>query len=321
MGAEGGKAGAIARVEQHHADDRITSAERGIEAVDGEAFGLQRLDGGLDAGIAGDHLARDLGQAHGLGDDLVLHVALEHLGQALGAGLGLGVAGAHAVGDIEVADDVHRDVDGLMIGLALERQGDDATLLVAGLQVHQHVGGHFAVRVVELAGEAVEQTGRQLVTLDGEPLLVRVVDEVTVRHLLTQIEVGKEVVGGETLEILPQGRSQGSLLAGSLAVGEAEGALFVPDVHGPDVGHGVEPGGLFDIKPQGLQLGLEAFDGVFQRRVLAGNKSVVGHHNILIFIGSCSVADNSMSGGKSGQDNPIPGAGQGAVGGLNRLGY
>ncbi|MGL4756828.1 MAG: hypothetical protein ACRCXB_31155, partial [Aeromonadaceae bacterium] len=43
----------------------------------------------------------------------------------------------------------------------------------------------------------------------------------------------------------------------------------------------------------GLQLGLEAFDGVFQRRVLAGNKSVVSHHDILIFIGSCSAADNS----------------------------
>ncbi|MNP65598.1 hypothetical protein D3C76_1612030 [compost metagenome] len=92
-------------------------------------------------------------------------------------------------------------------------------------------------------------------------------------------------------------------------------------MHRPDVGHGVEPGGLFDIKPQGLQLGLEPLDGVFQRRVLAGNKSVVGHHNILIFNGSCSVADNSMSGGKSGQDNPLPGAGQVAVGGRHSLGY
>ena len=167
VGAEGGKAGAIARVEQHHADDRITAAEGGIEAVDGEAFGLQCIDGRLDAGVTGDDLARDLGQADGLGDDLVLHVALEHLRQPLGAGLGAGVAGTHAVGNIQVADDVHRDIDGLVVGLALEGQGDDAALLVAGLQVHQHVGGHFTVRVVELAGEGVEQTGGQLIPSMG----------------------------------------------------------------------------------------------------------------------------------------------------------
>ena len=209
-------------------------------------------------------------------------MALEHLRQPLGAGLGAGVAGTHAVGNIQVADDVHRDIDGLVVGLALEGQGDDAALLVAGLQVHQHVGGHFTVRVVELAGEGVEQTGGQLIPLDGEPLLVRVVDEVAIGDLLAQVEVGEEVVGGETLEIFAKGGGERRLLAGTLAVGEAESALLVPDVHGPDVGHGVEPGGLFDIKPQGLQLGLEAFDGIFQRCVLAGNKSVVGHHNVLI---------------------------------------
>lgn len=82
VGAEGSKAGAVARVEQHHADDRIATAERRIEAVDGEAFGFQRLDGGLDAGVTGDHLGRDLRQAQRFCDDLVLHVALEHLGQA-----------------------------------------------------------------------------------------------------------------------------------------------------------------------------------------------------------------------------------------------
>ncbi|MNF72390.1 hypothetical protein D3C84_543690 [compost metagenome] len=191
----------------------------------------------------------------------------------------------------------------MVIGLTLERQGDDAAVLIARLQIHQHVGGHLAIRVVELAGEAVEQAGRQLIALDGEPLLVRVVDEVAVGYLLAQIEVGEEVVGGEPLEVLAKGRGQGRLLAGAFTVGEAEGALLVPDVHGPDIGHGVEPGSLFDIKPQGLQLGLEAFDGVFQCRVLAGNKSVVGHHNILIFIGSCLVADNSMSRKRCGLDN------------------
>ncbi len=136
VGTEGGKAGTIAGVEQHHADDRITAAQWGIEAVDGEAFGLKGGDGGLDPWVTGDHLSRDLRQADGLGDDLVLHVTLEHLGERLGAGLCLGVAGTHAVGDIEVADDVHRDVDGLMVGLALERQGDDTALLVARLQIH-----------------------------------------------------------------------------------------------------------------------------------------------------------------------------------------
>jgi hypothetical protein len=85
------------------------------------------------------------------------------------------------------------------------------------------------------------------------------------------IEVGEEVVGGETLEIFARAEASAAFLLAPLPLVKQR-ELLVPDMHGPDVGHGVEPGGLFDIKPQGLQLGLEAFDGSSSAASLPGIK-------------------------------------------------
>jgi len=43
-------------------------------------------------------------------------------------------------------------------------------------------------------------------------------------------------------------------------------------MHGPDVWHRVQPGGLFDIEAKIEQFLLEAGDGVFQSGIFAGDK-------------------------------------------------
>lgn len=48
-----------------------------------------------------------------------------------------GVSGRHAIGNVQVANDVHRDINGLLVRLADKRQGADTTITIAGLQIDQ----------------------------------------------------------------------------------------------------------------------------------------------------------------------------------------
>ena len=129
----------------HH---RVFAAQRSILDQDAEARLAQPPDAGFDARIAGDHLFRHVRQAQPFADDAELDVALEDFRQGLGARLHLGVAGRHAVADIQIADDVDREPDGGAITLAHVGQGADTALGIAGIEVHQRIGVDRSVRVV-----------------------------------------------------------------------------------------------------------------------------------------------------------------------------
>gem|GEM_PF-4241787 len=127
---EGGEAGAVRRVEQHHADNRVLTAQGAVIGKDWETFGFQFGNGLYHARVAGQHVSRDLRQADGFRNNAVFDVALKHLGQALNTRFVAGVTGGHAVGDIQVADDVHRDIDGLLVRLTGKRQGADTAIFI-----------------------------------------------------------------------------------------------------------------------------------------------------------------------------------------------
>ena len=109
MGTEAGEAALVFRVQQGDVHHRVFAAERGVLDQDTESGFAQATDAGGNARIAGDDLFRHVGQAKPFADDAELDVALEDFRQGLGARLHLGIAGRHAVADIQVADDVDRE--------------------------------------------------------------------------------------------------------------------------------------------------------------------------------------------------------------------
>lgn len=90
-------------------------------------------------------------------------MTLENFRQSLHARFVAGITGRHAVRHIQVADDVHRDINGLLVRLTGERQGADPTILIAGLQVDQHAAGQFVFRIVERAQAGIENAFRQFI--------------------------------------------------------------------------------------------------------------------------------------------------------------
>ena len=131
--AEGGKAGTVGRVEQDNANHRILAAQRAIVGKNWETFRFQCGDGLHHCRIARHHLGRDFRQADAFGDNTVLHMALKDFRQTLNASFVRCVTRRHAVRNIQVADNIHRNVDGLVIRLAGKRQATDATFFITRL--------------------------------------------------------------------------------------------------------------------------------------------------------------------------------------------
>jgi hypothetical protein len=205
-------------------------------------------------------------------------VALEDFRQGLGARLGRGVAGGHAVADVEVGDDVDREMHLGIVPQPPVGDGADAAFGVAGVEVHQGVGVEAALGVVEAAQLGGEQAFRPRTAVIGlEPSFARVMHEAAPGLVLgirpAQVVVVPEVVAGQALEILAQGAGQGRQPGGALAVGEHERAVPVAQVHRPDAVDGVEPGTLLHMEAEGFQLGPHGGDGGFEGGVFAGDEA------------------------------------------------
>ena len=79
VGAKGSEAGAVSRVKQHDADNRVFAAQRTIVGENWEAFGFKFCDRLHDARIARHDFRRDLRQADALCDDAVFYVTFKDL--------------------------------------------------------------------------------------------------------------------------------------------------------------------------------------------------------------------------------------------------
>ena len=178
MRAERGEHAAGARVHQGHAHHREFTAQRRILDQHREALLFQAFDAGEDARVFGQHFLRHVRQGHFAFEDFAFDRALEDLRQALHLRFGQGVAGAHAVAEVEVFDQVGREVHHFAVRLAHKRQRADAALVVAGVGVEQVRTAQLAVAVVNLQAVVVEDLARQLVFRPRlEPVLVRVMHE------------------------------------------------------------------------------------------------------------------------------------------------
>ncbi|MNG93507.1 hypothetical protein D3C79_524770 [compost metagenome] len=178
MGAERSEHAAGARVHQGHAHHRELATQRRILDQHREALLFQALDAGDDGRVLGQHLLRHIRQAQLAFEDFALHGTLEDFRQALHLRLGQGVAGAHAVAEEQVFDQVGREVHHLLVGLAHERQRTDAPRRVTRVGVIQVRTTQLPVRVVDRQAVLIEDLGRQRVARARlEPLFVRVVHE------------------------------------------------------------------------------------------------------------------------------------------------
>ena len=281
VGAEGGEHAAGARVHQGHAHHREFTAERGILDQHREALFLQALNASDDTWVLGQHLLRHVRQAQLAFEDFAFHRPLENLRQALHLGLGQGVAGAHAVGEVQVLDQVGREVNRLAIAPTYERQRADAAQSVARVGVIQVRATQLAIRVVDGQAMFVENfLGQCVLRPRFEPALVGVVDEFGGGDVFAPELVVVEEVAVQPFNELAERRGQGAFLGRSLAVGEAQVRLRIADMQRPDVGHDIAPGGDLDLHPQLGEDARHIGDGLLKRQVLAWNVGAgIGHRH------------------------------------------
>ncbi|GDV17136.1 hypothetical protein BvCmsSINP049_03729 [Escherichia coli] len=133
MRTERGKAGTVSRIEQYHANHRILAAKRTVISEDWETLRFQRFDGFNYCWVTRQHVCRDLWQADAFSNNAVFHVAFENFRQSLNACFVAGITCGHTVGDVQVTNDIHRNINGLIVGLTRKRQAANTTIFVTGL--------------------------------------------------------------------------------------------------------------------------------------------------------------------------------------------
>ncbi len=133
--AERGEYAAGAWVHQRHAHHREFTAQGRILHQYRKALGFQALDTGQDTGEFRQHFLRYIRQREFTFDDFAFYRAFEDFRQALHLRFSQGVTGTHAVAEVQVLDQVGREIHHLAIGLAHERQRNNAAFFVAGVGV------------------------------------------------------------------------------------------------------------------------------------------------------------------------------------------
>ncbi len=183
MGTKAGKATLVFRIEQGDVHHRVLATQGGVFHQNTKTGVAQGVDASGNAGVAGNHGFWHVGQANAFTDDAAFDVTLENLRQGLRAGLGLGVAGRHAVAHIQITDDVDREIGHHAVAFAHIGNGADAALGVAGVEFHQAAGVDAAFGVVELVQAGVEQiNGPATVFGQVKPALLGEMHKVAVRH-------------------------------------------------------------------------------------------------------------------------------------------
>ena len=285
--AKRGKHTTGTRVHQGHAHHREFTAQRGILDQHREALGFQPLDTGQNTRVLGQYFSRHIRQGEFAFDDFALDRPLEDLRQALHLGFGQGVAGAHAVAQVQVFDQVGREIHHLAVRLAHKRQRDNPALFIAGVGVEQVRAAQLAIAVVDFQAISIEDFRRQLILGPRlKPALVRVMHERRVGQFFAPKLIVIEEVAVETLDELAQRRGQRAFLGRALAVGEAHRRMGITDMQRPHVRHDIAPRGDLDLHAQAGQDAGHVGDGLLQRQVLAhdvgaGLRSGVGHQQRL----------------------------------------
>jgi hypothetical protein len=251
------------RINQRHADDGISPAERGIHQAQAKTVSAQGVNSRRNGGITLEYRIGDLWQGDAFGDDAIFHIALEHLRQALGACFVHRIAGGQAIADIQIPYDIGGEIYGFVIADPGIGQGADPIGLCA-IEIDPVLGSHahFIGQIMPPQRIVQQPVRTNAGFLDLEPTLTWIVDT-PLRSRAVPVEVPKKVLGRQTFDKFAQCCSQSRFLASALAIGKQDRAFFVPNVHRPAVLHRIQPAGFLDRLP-----GLDR-DGSVQHRQVA----------------------------------------------------
>ena len=122
VSAKRGEHTAGARVHQGHAHHRELTAQRRILHQYRKALLFQRLNARQNARIFRQHLGRYVRQRELTFDDFAFDGPLKNLRQALHLRFSQGVTGTHAVAEVQVFDQVGREIHHLAVRLTHKRQ-------------------------------------------------------------------------------------------------------------------------------------------------------------------------------------------------------
>ena len=272
MRAKRGEYATRARIHQCDAHHGELPAERRILDQHGEALFLQFVDAGQDAGVFRQHVGGHVGQGDLAFDDLALDRPFENFREALHLRFSQRVAGAHAVAEEEVVNQVGREVHDFAVRAAHVGQCADAALDVTGIGIDQMRGAQLAIGVVDRQAVVVEQSRRQRILAPRfEPALIRVMYEIGVGDVLAPELVVVEMIATGALDEFTQGRGEGAFLGRALAIGETHRRVSVADVQRPDVGNEIAPRGDLDLDAQISQGARHVGNRLLQRQILAGD--------------------------------------------------
>ncbi|MND65083.1 hypothetical protein D3C80_564440 [compost metagenome] len=272
MGAERGKHTAGARVHQGDAHHREFTAQRRILDQHREALGFQALDTGKNAGVFRQHFLRHIRQREFTFENFAFDRTFEDFRQALHLCFGERITGAHAVAQVEVFDQVGREIHHLAVGLAHIRQRTDAALFVAGVGVVQVRAAQLAIGVVDLQAVLIEDfRWQRIFTARLEPALVGVMHKRRVGEFFAPELIVVEEVAVQALDKLAQRRGQRGFFGRTLAIGEAHRRMRIADVQRPHIRDDIAPRGDFNLHAQAGENGRHVGDGLLQRQVLAGH--------------------------------------------------
>ena len=203
---------------------------------------LQAFDARQDAGVLQQHVVRYIRQGDFASQNVSLDRAFKYFRQALHLRFGQRIACAHAVADIEVFDEVGREIHLLAVRVAHIRQRTDAALHIARVGVVEMRRTQFAIGVVNAQAVRVKDFCRQCVFAAWlEPALIRVMHKGCLGNVFAPELAAIKMVAIQSLNKFSQGRCQCTFLGGSLAIGKAHRRIGIPNMERPYVGNDVAP--------------------------------------------------------------------------------
>ena len=183
-----------------------------------------------------------------------------------------GIARTHTVAQVQVLNQIRREVHHLIVGVAYKGQGANATLNIAGVGINQVGASQLILWVIDSQAVIIQNALRQLIIRPRlKPTLPWVMNKLAVSDVFAEKLIVVEKVAVQPLNELAQCRTQGAFFRRALTIGETHGRGCIAHVQRPHMRHNVAPRRDFNLHAQIRQDGGHVGDGLLQWQVFTLN--------------------------------------------------